>query len=302
MTASRWSARIGSLVAFLVLTTTGVQAQLGDLSAARDLYTSAAYDEALSLLDRLRASDPPVDQSRAIEQYRAFCLLALGRAADAEQAIEAAVAAEPSYRPSDSEMSPRVLGAFTTVRRRMLPAIIQQRYAQAKAAFDRKDFAAAANGFRQVLAALDDGDVASEAARPPLSDLRVLASGFEELSAKAAAPPPPPPPPPVAAPAPAPAPPRVYAGNDPGVVAPVIVNQTVPRFPGVITASYTGRLEVIISEAGMVESAVMTGSVTPAYDALALAATQRWRFKPATVNGTPVKFRKVVVIALKPQT
>jgi len=47
------------------------------------------------------------------------------------------VTAEPTYLPTDSDASPRVRSAFTTVRRRMLPAIIQQQYGQAKAAFDR---------------------------------------------------------------------------------------------------------------------------------------------------------------------
>jgi hypothetical protein len=115
-------------------------AQDADLTAARDLYASAAYDDALSVLNRLRSSEHPASQSRAIEQYRAFCLLALGRPADAEQAIEAVVAAEPTYTPGDGDASPRIRSAFTAVRRRMLPSIIQQKYAQAKAAFDRKDF------------------------------------------------------------------------------------------------------------------------------------------------------------------
>ena len=303
MTARLWPARIGSLIGILVLTATGVQTQDGDLAAARDLYASAAYDDALSVLNRLRASDHPANQSRTIEQYRAFCLLALGRAADAEQAIEAMVTVEPSYHPSDSEVSPRVRTAFTTVRRRMLPVIIQQKYAQAKAAFDKKDFAAAADGFSEVLATLADQDVEPDAAKPPLSDLRVLAMGFGELSAKAAAPPPPPPPPP---PAPVVVPstalPRVYASDDPSVVAPVMVKQLLPSFPGLVPAARTGRLEVIINEAGTVESAVMTASVTPMYDNMVLGATRNWRFKPATVNGTPVKFRKVVAITIKPTT
>ena len=93
------------------------------------------------MLNRLRSTEHPASQSRAIEQYRAFCLLALGRPADAEQAIEAVVAAEPSFQPGESDASPRIRSAFTSVRRRMLPSIIQQKYAQAKAAFDRKDFA-----------------------------------------------------------------------------------------------------------------------------------------------------------------
>ena len=193
MKRSLSSARVAAVLAAIVLTAAGAAAQDADLSAARDLYASAAYDDALAMLNRLRSADHPATQSRAIEQYRAFCLLALGRPADAEQAIEAVVAAEPSFQPGEGDASPRIRSAFTTVRRRMLPSIIQQKYAQAKAAFDRKEYAAAADGFTQVLAALADPDVAAEAKQPPLSDLRTLAGGFQELAAKAAAPPPPPP-------------------------------------------------------------------------------------------------------------
>jgi TonB family protein len=294
-----------SLAAVVALSAASASAQERDLAAARDLYASASYDDALAMLDRLRASEHPASQARAIEQYRAFCLLALGRAADAQQAIEAVVAAEPSYQPSESEVSPRIRSAFADVRRRMLPTIIQQKYAEAKAAFDRKAFAAAAAGFSQVLVALTDPAVAADANRPPLSDLRTLAVGFEELSAKAAAPPPPPPPPapaPVVATPPPPQMPvafRVYSGEDRDVIPPTIINQVLPSFQGTVLIPRTGVLEVLISEAGEVESAVMTQSVTTAYDRLALAAARTWRFKPATVKGVPVKYRKSVQIAVK---
>jgi hypothetical protein len=43
----------------------------------------------------------------------------------------------------------------------------------------------------------------------------------------------------------------------------------------------------------------MTQSVTTVYDRLAVAATRAWRFKPATVKGVPVKYRKSVQIAVK---
>ena len=130
------TAWIGSLAAAAVLTAATATAQDRDLSAARELYASAAYEDALAALNRLRSSDHPPSQSPIIEQYRAFCLLALGRASDAEQAIEAVVTADPSYHPADSEVSPRIRTTFAEVRRRMLPVIIQQKYTQAKAAYD----------------------------------------------------------------------------------------------------------------------------------------------------------------------
>jgi hypothetical protein len=64
----RFSSWIGPLAATFVLTAAVARAQDGDLAAARDLYASAAYDDALSMLNRLRATEHPSSQSRAIEQ------------------------------------------------------------------------------------------------------------------------------------------------------------------------------------------------------------------------------------------
>src|SRR3954469_4497366 len=306
MNARYSPAWIGSFVAATVLTAATVTAQDRDLSAARELYASAAYEDALVALNRLRSSDHPPSQSPIIEQYRAFCLLALGRATDAEQAIEAVVTADPSYHPADSDVSPRIRTTFADVRRRMLPVIIQQKYTQAKAAYDRKDYTAAANGFGQVLATMADPDVASEASRSPLSDMRMLALRFQALSAKAAAPPTaplpvvqaaPPPPPPAAPPVP-----RVYTAEDRTVVPPQVVNQTLPGFRGVTAVERIGRVEVVIDESGAVESAVMTMSVNSTYDKMALAAAREWRYVPAKVDGTPVKFKKIVQVTVRPTT
>jgi TonB family protein len=298
--------------AFAATSPARVSAAADDLTSARDLYAAAAYEDALQVLNRLRGAQNRPEDARAIDQYRAFCLLALGRANDAEQAIEAVLAAEPSYRPTDSDVSPRIRSAFADVRRRMLPAIIQQKYVQAKAAFDRKEYATAAKEFSQVLVTLADPDLASDAARPPLSDVRQLAVGFEELSSKAAAPPPPPPapvvqtapapPPPAAVAAPVPAPGHIYTADDRTVVPPSIVTQTLPSFRGVTPVERVGRIEVVIDETGAVESVVMTASVNSVYDKLAVAAARTWRYTPATVNGHAVKFRKIVQITVRPTT
>ena len=255
------TARIGALTVLLAMSAARASAQDTDLTTARDLYASAAYDDALTVLNRLRSSDHPASQSRAIEQYRAFCLLALGRSADAEQAIEAVVAAEPTFQPGETDASPRIRSAFTSVRRRMLPSIIQQKYAPAKAAFDRKDFAAAADGFTQVLNALADPDVAAEAqaaaavgsadARRRLPGARGQGRGAAAAAAaRRSSSPPPPPPTPVA--------PRIYTGGETGIVPPAVVNQTLPPFPGQVIIPRNGKLEVVIDEIGAVESAVMT--------------------------------------------
>ncbi len=323
MNAKRWFLVLGGWC--LVLGGT-VAAQNESIATVRDLYASAAYEDALSVLGRLPTSPRSSDESRAIEQYRAFCLLALGRSAEAERAIATVVQGQPTYRPVDNDMSPRVRNAFIDVRRKLLPQIIQQRYTDAKSAFDRREFMAAAQGFQQVLDLMGDPDVAAAAAQPPLSDMRVLAKGFHDLSASAATPPPLPSEPVVippaknatapesaapapsspsaamaAAPAAAAAAPAIYVAGDTRVVPPVTIRQDLPAFPGVIMIGKQGVIEVVIDENGFVESAVMRVPVSPNYDALAIAATKTWRYKPAVANGAPVKFRKAVQITVRAQ-
>src|SRR5215471_3019548 len=159
------------------------------LTMARELYASAAYEDALNVLSKLPA-DRPADEARTAAQYRAFCLLALGRTGEAERAIEAVVQSAPTFRPSDSDISPRMKAAFVDVRRRMLPSIIQARYTSAKAAFDRKQYESAASGFAEVLTMMSDPDAAQAVGQPPLSDMRTLAVGFRDLSVNAMPPPP----------------------------------------------------------------------------------------------------------------
>jgi TonB family protein len=292
-------------VAVVLMTAASAFAQ-DSLASARDLYASAAYEDALAVLNRLHTTDQRPADGRIIEQYRAFCLLALGRGTEAEHAIEAVVSAEPTYHPSNADVSPRVRTAFSDVRRRMLPSIIQQSYAEAKAAFDRREFAAAADKFGKVLDALADPDVGAAAKQPPLSDLHTLAVGFHDLAVQASAPPPPVPTPAPAAPvqtpvSSAPAPKKIYTIVDTEVVPPTTINQSMPMYPTRPVPPGKGTLEIVIDESGMVESALIRASVNSLYDMLAVQATRAWRYKPATVNGVPVKFRKDIVITLKPQ-
>jgi len=299
------------------------------LTAARELYASAAYEDALNVLSKMPA-DRPAEETRAAEQYRAFCLLALGRNGEAERAIEAVVQSAPTFRPSDTDISPRMKAAFVDVRRRMLPSIIQQKYTNAKSAFDRKQFEAAASGFAEVLTMMGDPDAAQAVAQPPLADMRTLAVGFHDLSVSAIPPPPlpaadvrgtasiPAKSSPVAAPsasAPAPAATaarapaaaaanvpsaKVYTMLDSNVIPPLAIRQDLPKYPGDVPIPRVGQIEILINEAGAVESAIIRSSVNAKYDELALSAARLWRYKPATINGMPVKYRKVISVTVKP--
>ncbi|MGH9175544.1 MAG: hypothetical protein ACRD1H_14355 [Vicinamibacterales bacterium] len=269
------------------------------LTGARELYASAEYEQALAALNRIRATGLASADVPAVEQYRALCLLALGRETEAEDAIAAVISAAPSYSLAASDVSPRVKTAFSDVRRRVLPNIIQQKYAEAKAAYDRKAYDIASDGFAEVIKTLADPDVAPLATQPPLADLQTLAQGFLDLSETAVAALATPAPAPAAAPS-APAPPRIYTVTDGDVIPPAIVRQQLPPFHRKPLMPMQGVIEVVIDEKGGVETATMRSPIEAVYDNQALAASRGWRYKPATRDGAPVKFRKLVQVRIQP--
>lgn len=278
-----------SCIAILVAVASAAAAQETFATAVK-LYASAEYEHALKLLDGLATTESATDVRQSIELYRALCFLAVGRRDDADRAIEGIIARDPLYRPSD-DLSPRMRLAFTETKRRLLPGIIRKHYTEAKTAFDQKDFVVAEGAFKRVIDALDDPDLGPVAAG--LADLRMLATGFRDLSVKAIPPPPPAPPPP----APVREPLRIYTADDREVTPPVTLRQDVPAFPGAVRpGGFRGVLDVVINEDGSVELATLSVPIMPAFDKMVLAASKQWRYVPATVEGKPVKFRRRISI------
>ena len=289
-------------VAVLLLSGPSLQAQ-DSLEAARQLYAAAEYTSALTMLNGLVTSESPREERRAIALYRTLCLLAVGRGAEADRSIESMVSMDPLYRPDADDIPPRMRAAISEARKRMLPAILQERYKESKAAFDRQDFKHAATGFKEMLDGLADPDIAIAASQSPLTDLKTLAVGFYELSSKAMVPVP------VvaaavAAPVPGPAPtiraPKLYSAEDRNVIPPQAIRQQIPPFPGRVTLAKTGVLELVIDDNGNVESAMMRVPVNAQYDRMATTAAKTWQYQPATVDGAPVKFMKRINVSLVP--
>ena len=282
-------------------------ASAGDtLAQAKELYASAAYDEALAVLDRLQSA-APVSETTSITEYRVYCLLALDRRDEARKDIEGMLHDNPQYLPSDDQASPRIQSVFRDVRRQSLPKIVMERYAVAKASFERKDPQAGPQ-FDSVLTLLDDPDVQ---ASPALSDLRTVVTAFRDLTkAMAAAQ--------TAAPMVArpldtgtSTPPateldssRIYTSADPDVTPPIARTQRVPPWipaaRAIAAQDFHGTLELLVDETGAVAEATMRTSAHPAYNQLLLRATREWKFTPARRQGVPVRYLKIVDIHLKP--
>ena len=261
------------------------------LAAARDLYVSASYDDALAMLGTLSNGQRSAQERQSIDLYRTLCLFALGKTSDADRVIEAMLLRDPLYRAGDEELSPRVESAFQTARRRILPSVIQQKYADAKAAFDKQDWATASTGFAEVLKSIADPDIAASAAAPPLADIKTLASGFRDLAVKSTPPPAPAPKAVEAKPVVRPVK-AVYSPEDRDVLPPVAIVQRVPKYPANVTRPLSGVVQFIVDENGAVQTPTMPVSIDMSYDGMVISAAKKWQYTPAMLEGKPVKYLK----------
>jgi TonB family protein len=269
-----------------------------DLERVRNLYVAAAYAEALA------AIPAPAGETRTdLEQYRALCLLALGREAEAVAAVERLVRDHPTFVPSASETTPRMLAIFGTARAKLVPDVAKRAYLDAKAAYEKKDAEAAHDGFQRTLDLIDS---LPDPEKTTLADLRLLASEFLDLTATAR------PAPPSATPA--------SSQPDGGVgtsgstkpaspagpyAPPVAIKEELPAWNPPDNAArrteYVGLLRVQISAAGKVESATMVRRTHPTYDVAALRAAKSWIYQPATRGGEPVAALKDIQVRLLPK-
>ena len=292
-----------TLAAGLVVAAPATASAQDAFSRAKGLYASAEYEEALQLIESLKGRTP----STEVSAYQVFCLVALGRSAEARTAIQSIVRADPLYRPSEAQVSPRVRGFYEDVRRPLLPEVVRQVYSNAKAAYDRKDWEPALADFDRVITLVDEIAETDQS----VSDLRVLALGFRDLTKAALAPPPPPPPAPEPVKTPTPAPAvttsvpaerGVYTVADVDVKRPTVLSQPMPAWRPVTMAEekmrFSGAVELLISDEGKVINVKLIESVHPRFDAALLETAKTWTFKPATRDGRPVMYRYAVGVTL----
>jgi TonB family protein len=264
--------------------TTSASAQGAEVDY-KSLYAAAEYDKALEVANSLDTLEA--------QQYKALCLLALGRQADASTAIEALVMASPTFIPSAEDAPPRFVELVTKVRQKMLPAIARRAFAEGRERYTEKQNDEAVRRFSLVLTLLNDPAFADPGTK---QDLETLAKGFIDL-ANAAAPPAktipavaetaPPSPEPPAAP--------------PKVTQPIALQQTVPPMPSDVASRVGPRLVlvVLIDATGRVSSSTIKESAHPRYDMLVSQAARSWRYAPATRNGVPIPSEQVVTIQIE---
>ena len=258
-------------------------AQVQDhVADAKALYANAAYADALRML-----GDAPEPEA---QHYRALCLLALGRAAEAQQTLDALVTSTPSYAFSSEDLPPRFIALVAQTKEKMLPPLLRRLLSSGREKFRANAHEGARRDFEQLLTLASDPTI-SELGE--VADLRLLASGFIDVISNMAPPPPVPetPPPPVPAK-------TVY-------VPAVAITQRAPPWPVSAGAlglarNVVGLVRVSIGADGRVKSATLERGIHPVYNANLLAAARNWRYKPATVNGVPIDSETVVSFRVAP--
>ncbi len=273
-----------------------------DLQQVKDLYASAAYEDALGVLSRLEKPE----QRLEIERYRVFCLIALDRGAEAEKAILTMLTEDPLYTPD--EASPRVVDMFERVKKAATPQLARALYADGKSAMDRKEKGVAIRKFEQMLQLTDDKGIRDDAL---VSELRLLAAGFLDLARATPG-----------AEAPKPTVPAANGGAANGGAAnaaaapsaaptvaaltpPLPIRQELPRWVPYDATSkameYKGAVRVIITADGRVESAEIVTPTDRLYDRQLLNAARNWLYEPARRNGVPISSEKIVSVYLRPR-
>jgi len=152
------------------------------LAGVKALYAAADYDAALIVL-----STDDVASAPGADQYRALCLLALGRIDETERLVESLIRRDPSFRVSVTDVTPRMIALYEQTRQRLLPAILDDRFREAKATYEQGGYEQATTQFNALKALLADEEAsASESASVP-RDLQRVVDEFLKLAAAARA-------------------------------------------------------------------------------------------------------------------
>jgi hypothetical protein len=267
------------------------------LSRAKELYEAANYEAALKSLDSAGRDTLTPDQRQSAREYRALTLLALDRPEEMAKTIEEMIELDPFYHPA-RDRTPRFLSLFDRIHSRLLPSIVQERYSEARAHLENRRYTESAVGFELVLRLIKEAGTGAAASDPQpagqwLSDMRSnTVRVLEQIRAAQE---------PAAREAPNGVPAQtVYRRADAGVTPPIPLRQDVPPWQSAQfdRAEVTGEIALLIDVHGDVADARITVPIHPSYDPVLLSATTQWKYGPATKDGQPVSYYKLIPISL----
>ena len=71
-----------------------------------------------------------------------------------------------------------------------------------------------------------------------------------------------------------------------------------PKYPANVTRPVSGVVEFVVDETGAVQAPMMLVSIDSTYDPMVVTAAKKWSYKPAMVDGKPVKYIKRLTISV----
>jgi tetratricopeptide (TPR) repeat protein len=170
-----------TLALWLFAVQAGAGAAAADrLAGVKALFAAADYEAALVVLSTAELSSAP-----GADQYRALCLLALGRLEEVERLLESLIRRDPAFKMSVDEVTPRMIVLFQQTRQRLLPGILDDRFKSATAVFEQGRYDEAAAQFRSLLVLLADEEGASSEEATVNRDMQRVAEGFLRLAVSA---------------------------------------------------------------------------------------------------------------------
>ena len=142
--SQRLMSTLCGLAALLVVAATAFAQE--PLTKAKALYDAANYEEALTVLEPVQAPEA--------QQYKALCMLALGRAQDASGAVEQLITSVPTFEPSAEDVPPRFVSLVSETKKKLLPGIARKAFNEAREEFKNGDRDEALKKFDLVVTAI----------------------------------------------------------------------------------------------------------------------------------------------------
>jgi TonB family protein len=92
---------------------------------------------------------------------------------------------------------------------------------------------------------------------------------------------------------------RVFESGDPHVIPALLVRPHLPENPPPdVPEEQIGTLEFVVAESGAVEHVRLISPANRYQERMLVAAAKTWQFKPATLNGRPVRYRTRIRLTL----
>lgn len=181
------------------------------------------------------------------------------------------------YEPEPNSLTPEALEAFRTSQRNLLPNIAAKNVDRARTALAAGDADRALALAREVTSILDRriGEPAPQL-REQVNDVIEAATAIKSQADEI-----------------------VYTSADKGVVAPRELSRQFPATgPLGVPPHRVGTLEMIIDKEGGVEFVHLYTPLNRYHERMIVSAAKAWRYRPATRNGKPVRYRLTVRITL----